>query len=431
VNLVAKSTMRTLACAALVFVCAFLLLVSPVRAYAASETFAVLADPHVRYQGDDFLVKNNADALRAFKWTRNIPNLTAAIIAGDLTDRGFSADYVKYNALWKQANVSAPRIQCIGNHDTNNAGAWNGLSATQCALYFKRVNGGTITSFNEFQYANVMTIGGPYRKNGRGVYTDAMIKQLNSRLLKTVRQGKMAIVVCHYPYATRYANYKKMLGVLKSYPNVLYISGHTHYPSPSRRFELVSPGSVQSQRTPYTRVGIKAGSVSYPFTSMNLSSVTRNHSVHGTWKSAGQSTAQSLHISKSGKIVLKRYSLNSGKLTRSWVTHQMKGTVAVQAKSLSSGKAGWMVYRVKFSDGKAYGGVESGGTFKLKTSKTKKFTDIPAGVLVTVRCIQAPRGWTKSSKAAKVEVTAKKRVIVTKHRLKLKTGKGRIAITTR
>ena len=164
---------------------------------------------------------------------------------------------------------------------------------------------------------------------------------------------------------------------------------------------------------------------------MNVSSVTRNHSVHGVWKSAGQSTGQSLSISKSGKIVFKRYSMRSGNLLRTWVSHQMKGAIAVQAKSLTSGQAGWMQYRVKFSDGKTYGGIPSGGTFKLKTGKTKKFTDIPAGVLVTVRCVKVPTGWTKPAKSMKVEVTDKKRVVVTKHRLKLKTGKGRIKVTTR
>ena len=61
---------QTAATALLVFVLvlttAAILAAAPGIACAKSESFVIAADPHVRFQGDDRLIKNNADTLRAF-----------------------------------------------------------------------------------------------------------------------------------------------------------------------------------------------------------------------------------------------------------------------------------------------------------------------------------------------------------------------------
>lgn len=400
---------------------AAIMLVVPAQAFAGTDNFAVLADPHVRGEGDDGLVTNNADALRAFKWASKVSGLDAVIVAGDLTDRGYSDDFITYNSLWQKTQLSVPRIQVIGNHDTNHGGAFSGLSVGSCAASFKSINNGKINDYREFENANVMTISGPYRAGGNGVYTKAMLKTLNANLKKTVRQGKMAIVVSHYPYRTTFPNYKRLLSILKSYPNVIFISGHRHYNSASHWMKKVKPKELTKMRvkaTPYKRTGIKAKKVAYTFKSLAVDSVARNHDVGGGfWQSAGQSIGCSLSVSSNGKIVYKRYSMKSGKCLKTWRTKQTKGSIRVKSVSMTKKKNATLIYRVTFSDGKAHGGIKSGGTFALKTGKSKKISGIPAGVLVSVQCVDGPAGWSKAKKA-KIEVTNKTRNVVIKHTYK-------------
>jgi len=76
-------------------------------------------------------------------------------------------------------------------------------------------------------------------------------------------------------------------------------------------------------------------------------------------------------------------------------------------------KGGVFRYRITFSDGKTYGKVQSGGTFTLKVGHTKKFSNIPAGILVTVEQVSAPKGWSKA-KTHCVEAGANVRTLTMK-----------------
>jgi len=402
---------RSLAALLLVLACA-LSLTAPPAALAQSDVFAVLADTHVRFQGDDLLIKNNADTMRAFRWASGLKGLDGVIVAGDIADRGFAGDFQAYDLLWQRTKLTVPRIQCMGNHDTNNGGALSGLNVKKCTAEFKKINGGKTTSFQEFDNANVITLGGPYTRSGKNVYSNYQLKQLDKRLLQTARQGKMAVVVCHYPYNTALPKRNKMLAILESYPNVIFISGHVHYFLPSQWFQRVHPST--SATTPFKRSGINAKKASYSFVSIGADSVTRNHSVGGTWKSKGQTIGQWLRITNGGKVRYQRYDLKTGAKLKAWTATQLTGTVKVTAKSATAGKKGKMTYQVVFSDGKAHGGLESGATFKLKTGKSRAFKHIPAGVLVTVKCVDAPAGWSTPNRL-RVEVTGETQTLVLKH----------------
>ena len=72
-----------------------------------------------------------------------------------------------------------------------------------------------------------------------------------------------------------------------------------------------------------------------------------------------------------------------------------------------------MRYRVTFSDGKAHGGVKSGGVFSLKVGQTKTFSNITAGVLVTVEQVGAPSGFSSAPRAS-VEVSDKPQTVIMK-----------------
>ena len=384
------------------------------NAYATTETFVLLADTHVQQQGDGGGVTNNADCRRAFNWAKKQKNLKAVVVAGDMTDRGYAMEYNLYKSLWNQANIKATRIQCIGNHDTNGGAMWDSSYNISAGInnFKNKLNGGNLTTYNEFKMANIMTIGGGYTKSKNQIYTTSMLQTLNKRLTKTAHQGKWAIVVCHYPYFWSAPNQKKLMGILRSFPNVIYVSGHVHTQSASRRFQTATPGYTKST---YKRDGITVSKTAYNFKSISLSSVTRNHDAGGYWTSSGWSSYGNVMQIKDGKITIKRRNLSSGKWTNTWTLNKHTGTVNIKSKSSTSKASGKMTYKVTFSDGKKHGGVANGSTFTLQTGKTKKISGIPSGVLVTVYTSKVPSNWSKAS-TTKVEATRGSSTVTMSHK---------------
>ena len=111
---------RTALSAALVTLSAALTL--PANAFADSETFGLLTDTHVRSQGDNATTTTNADTNTAIKWVKQLPNLKAIVIAGDVTDQGTPQDVSYFKKLWDKQKIKVPRILAMGNHDSNGAG---------------------------------------------------------------------------------------------------------------------------------------------------------------------------------------------------------------------------------------------------------------------------------------------------------------------
>ena len=390
----------------LVFAAAFLVMtlsfVAPVQAIAASEDFVLLADTHL---GQPFKpsYKETRDALY---WASEFDNLKAVCVAGDLTDRGSPVSYSEWEYLCDSILDGAAHIQALGDHDTGKNGAYleagRSLTAAHGYKYFKQINGGSATSFTQFETANVMTIGG-VRARGYHVITNSMLKQLNKRLLKTARQGKMAIVVCHYPYYDGALNMRlKLMSILRSYPNVIYVSGHKHRYSTKRQCQQVKPSCGQ---TPYTRSGFSA-KTQYAFRSIGVDACSAYRAGNGI------SYADLLSISSNGRLTLKKWNLTKDRVERKWAFRQTKSSVTVKSVPTTDGypKDTAVEYRIVFSDGKAYGGVKSGDSFTLKVGKAKKFSGIPAGVLVTVKQVSTPKGWT-TPKAKNVEVGKSARMI--------------------
>ena len=398
---------RTALSAALVTLSAALTL--PANAFADSETFGLLTDTHVRSQGDNATTTTNADTNTAIKWVKQLPNLKAIVIAGDVTDQGTPQDVSYFKKLWDKQKIKVPRILAMGNHDSNNGGIW-GTSPNKCTKAFQTMTGGNFTTYKKFKNANIITIGGKYTTDHNKIFTDAMVRELNSRLLETVREGKWALVVCHYPYTNSFPNRNKVISVIRSYPNVIYASGHRHHYASSQWCQRVSPSVAD---TTFGREGADKDK-KYSFISIGLDSVSRNQNRNGVWKSLGQSVASSLTVNSDHSAVLHRQNTRTG-ATREWTLKPATGTITVksQAKTYKGTPAPAFTYCIRFSDNNPHGGIQSGGTFMLSAGASRSF-DMPAGVLASIYCVSAPSGYAHSPATSK-EATNKKSTLVMKH----------------
>ena len=390
-------------------------LLAPARAaYAAtaSESFALLADTHL---GQPYQTTYE-EAEEALYWASEYDDLAAVCVAGDLTDRGDPEAYSEWEFLCDSILDEASRIQALGDHDTGKNGEYlkvdSSLTVANGSRCFKEINGGALTSFSEFRYANVMTIGA-IRASGHAVITNKMLAQLNARLRKTARQGKMAIVICHYPYDSSVLNKRaKLMGILRSYPNVIYVSGHKHTYSSSAQCKLAKPSCTT---TPYLRAGCNKAT-KYAIRSIGVNACSAYRSGNGN------SYADMLTISQDGKVALQKWNLTKGRVDKKWAFKQLKSSVTVRNVPSGAGysKKAKFTYKITFSDGKTHGGLKSGSTFALTAGKSKKLSGIPAGVLVSVKLVKAPSGWSKGS-AKSIEVAGKAQKLAMKTRYKGKS----------
>ena len=368
--------------------------VLPVRAYASTELFALLADTHLG-------LPNNTtyeEAEQALAWAGGLKDLRAVCVAGDLTDRGDAVSYSEWEYLCDSLAGNAVRIQALGDHDTGKSGIYLGVdsSLTVARGYrnFKLINGESTTSFRKFENANVITLGG-IRAKGHRIITGKGLKQLNQRLLKTAREGKMAIVICHYPYDSLSLNMRsKLMGVLRSYPNVIYVSGHRHRYSTVDQCHQALP---KCTTTPFGRTGFDT-TKQYPFWSIGVNACS-------TYRSGNYSYADSLAISETGKITVMKWNLTKYRIDKAWTFKQPKSSVTVKRKAGSGSAA--LTCEVTFSDGGTYSGVASGSMFTLKRGASMRFEHIPSGVLVKVRVANAKSGSAASTYVVEVAKTAK------------------------
>ena len=381
--------------------CVFSVATVPQRAYAQSEDYLLLADTHL---GQPYMPSYN-ETEHALLWASEFDNLKAVTVAGDLTDRGSAESYSEWEFLCASICPWATRIQALGDHDTGKDGIYlesdKSLTVLKGYERFKEINGGAATSYHEFEHANVMTLGG-IKATGQWPLSTSMLDELNDRLQATARQGKIAIIICHYAHTSDSMNMRSELaGVLRSYPNVIFVSGHRHTYSLTRQCMVASPSC---KKTPYTREGYSKDT-RYTFTSVGVNACSK-------YRNGSNSYADTLRIDDNGKIVLSKWNLSEGVCDKTWTFDQVKSSVVVQAAPNTSSYLATdkLTYRITFSDGGTYGGVPSGSTFTLGVDGSKVFTSIPAGVLVTAQLVDAPAGWSQI-KASPVEVTNSARTL--------------------
>lgn len=397
---------RGIACLAIAaFALSLLSVAYPTCAYADYERYVLLADTHL---GQPYQTTYE-EAEEALYWASELSAVKAVCVAGDLTDRGDPEAYNEWEFMCDSILDGAVRIQALGDHDTGKNGEYlkvdRSLTVANGASCFREINGGSLTSYREFKYANIMTIGG-IRASGYSVITNADLALLNARLKRTARQGKTSIVICHYPFNSSVLNKRAtLMGILRSYPNVIYVSGHMHLYSSSAQNKVTSPSCTT---TPYARAGFSR-STKYSFRSIGVNACSAYRSGNKC------SYADLLTISQSGRVALQKWNLTKGHIERIWAFNQLRSSITVKCAPSSKRypKKSKLWFKVVFSDGGTYGGVKSGSLFALTPGKSKTFRNIPAGVLLAVKLVKAPAGWSKG-KARYLEVTGKAQMLAMK-----------------
>ena len=144
-------------------------------AFAESETYVLLADTHLGLPNGT----PSGETESALAWASTIKDLKAVAIAGDVTDRGGKAAYDEWELLFNNAiKNGARRIQALGDHDTGLDGEYlehdPALTVKGGLANFLKTNGGAVTSFNTFEHANIITIGG-VRASGYSIITNSML----------------------------------------------------------------------------------------------------------------------------------------------------------------------------------------------------------------------------------------------------------------
>ena len=167
----------------------------------------------------------------------------AVINAGDLSELGRKKHFKQIKSIINKHYPGVPQATVLGNHDAHWADNYDYMKGGKdtCKIsytkrdlkYFLEVFG-TTNPYVKTTHANIIGLGEPPHYSYR-VLTDSNLKLLKTRLNETKREGKWAIVVCHYPGSARGDRVKKvvnvgakLISILKKYPNVVYVSGHVH-----------------------------------------------------------------------------------------------------------------------------------------------------------------------------------------------------------
>ncbi|MBD0707016.1 MULTISPECIES: DUF4073 domain-containing protein [unclassified Streptomyces] len=217
----------------------------------AVTTFNVISD----IQGD---LRDLGVALDDMRRTN--PSSSGLAIAGDITPRGYDAEYAQVTA--EMARHSHPRTVAwaIGNHefyvpkwrdpDTLAQSTWpNGTTEDSLFRSFYRFAGrNTVQAEHSFGGIPVLSIGTEKYMHYHDPklwdevwISDAQFAWLEERLAYWARRRKPVMVVTHHPlpntvsgshnrlYSNDYLQAERLLGILGRHRDVFLFCGHTHW----------------------------------------------------------------------------------------------------------------------------------------------------------------------------------------------------------
>ena len=361
-------------------------------------------------------------------------NRQAVFNLGDVTNEGVHEDaideYLNIISSYGEADMT-PYHQVIGNHDLYNFGRYS--SSTDIAartqmvqqalhLFKSKLSSGvdSAVQFYEFDHVNFILLGDASLENavdgnlltssakiGGNRFSAATRDFLNKKLLQTVRAGKIAIVMCHYPYYDKKylskSDRSTLYSILTSYPNTYYFAGHRHSYTAhgASNYVVASAASLAAMTTKYNkRVGYSS-CTRYPVCQVGIDSTYRFLGGTLPGNPPIDSSISVLEDVDSGKkLTIRSYDVTAG-TSRSRELKRQTGSVKIvpttdDPKDVSRSRKGR--YKVIFSDGGTYAGVSSGSNLSLRTGETKMIPGIPAGVLVTVSQTRAASGYKNAPK---------------------------------
>jgi 3',5'-cyclic AMP phosphodiesterase CpdA len=195
--------------------------------------FPVISDVHINSEYDNTLAKF---ATTLDQLNQVVPKQDALVVVGDLTDGGMTEEYDKFFFTYhSRKQVQAVSMFAIGNHDY-----WNGLSVKDAQKRFLEKTGMESIYYHKVVKDYHFIILGSEDDISEGTYTEKQIHWLAEQLMKASRKDpKKPIFVFHHQpmkdtiYGSEWGfteNRDLFYNTLKTYPQVISFSGHTHYP---------------------------------------------------------------------------------------------------------------------------------------------------------------------------------------------------------
>ena len=365
---------------------------TPYAAFASTDVFAVVTDTHIGTTPE-----NDANTIAAMNRASQMKGISAFINCGDVTNLGVEEEYWRYLYMYNQSGLEVPMIQTIGNHDNAvggnpkwlEPGGYVGYDADTGVDFFVNIlNGGELNTVHHFKNSDVITIGQGCKQKG-GIYPKDMLKWLDKQLKKTIRKGKVAVVVSHYaPWHTlnkqgsEPANIEEMFGICQSYPNVIYLCGHGHTYGKELRYQSYIYDKAET--TSYKREGVDTSKVKYPVNLCCLNAVSRISGFFGTeMKSERNSNFYVLAIDDKGKATLVEEDLTHEKITEEIDFPIETSDIVLSFEDVPKGTISHV--SVSFSDGKSYS-FSDGLPYLGRGGDRVVLRRVPKGVLATAVC---------------------------------------------
>ena len=225
----------------------------PLNPQLCRLNFACFADMHIdttEYDEEDAIYTDITHNAFLPDFERAEQKLDAVVLAGDITEHGYAAQWNRTEELLGSYDLADEIILAAGNHDLWTDGE-DGITAKGLFIqYNKRISDRLVTDFyysTEINGYTFIVISSEQDVGEEAVISNKQIKWLKTEMKKAAEKDKPIFVVCHWPLNQTHGlpvtwgddEYDDMTGgigvqsakvekILKKYDNVFFINGHIH-----------------------------------------------------------------------------------------------------------------------------------------------------------------------------------------------------------
>lgn len=225
---------------------------APINSEECLLNFAAISDMHVdteEYDKEDSVYTDITHHAFLPDFENAEEKLDALVLAGDITEHGYVAQWDKTEKLLVSYDLADEIILAAGNHDLWTNGDQGRTAKGLFMQYNKRITGRFETDVYYSTEVNGYTfiVLCSEEDSEYAYFSDKQIKWLKAELKEAAKKDLPIFVICHWPLSQTHGlpvtwgdeEYNDMTGgmgeqsariekILKKYDNVFFISGHIH-----------------------------------------------------------------------------------------------------------------------------------------------------------------------------------------------------------